>query len=435
MPDAPRTFRWKGTRRHFVKMVKTHWRRSGISGRTSYVALTLLTVYVTCWKLLKSADLDTSRVGQDLRVTRDELNRGYGGAEGQEQAEEDMAIQETLGQTTDQASKPLKTILLWNSFYENPDFYFGFGQQPFIANKCPVHNCETIRDKNRLNTSDAVLFHGPRIEEFERMPTYRPPGQIYILFQTEPHYYPSVAYLPEYGNLFNYTMASKRDADAFIAYGWVLPSRYGKKTRKNVVVNPQSKPKQVVWIVSHCETHSHREWYVQELAKYINVDVYGSCGPLSCPIGDPCLDRFEMEYKFYLALENSYCQDYVTEKMYRTMTYDIVPIVFGGANYTLDAPPHSVVNILDYPHPRDLAAYLKYLGSNVTAYDEYFEWKRHYTVQHFRHRIFGQSFCKMCEDLNNPDYVYRNYTDIAAWWLTDFCDADIIPRLRRQQGW
>ena len=174
---------------------------------------------------------------------------------------------------------------------------------------------------------------------------------------------------------------------------------------------------------------------MDELAKHIDVDIYGSCGNLSCPIGDPCLDKFEMEYKFYLALENSYCVDYVTEKMYRTMTFDIVPIVFGGANYTLDAPPHSVINILDYPHPRDLAKYLKYLSNNVTAYDEYFEWKRHYKIQHFRHRIFGQAFCKLCEDLNNPDYVYRDYTDVAKWWLTDICDADVIPRLRQDHGW
>ncbi|KAK2169639.1 hypothetical protein LSH36_8g07015 [Paralvinella palmiformis] len=404
--------------------------------RAQQLLIVLVTVYLMAWQVLRWAPIGIwnrfeIRTAGDPYAEMYAVDRGYQRAETNEDRDEDRL----LGQTTDPDDKPLKTILFWTSFYENPDFYFGFGQQPFLTNDCPVSNCQTIRDKDKLNESNAVLFHGPRIEEFEPKPDHRPPGQVWVLFQTEPHYYPSVAYLPQYGGIFNYTMASKREADAFIAYGWVLPSQYGKKIRKDVVVDPRLKPKSVVWIVSHCDTHSRREWYVEELAKHIEVDVYGACGTLSCPIGDPCLERFEMEYKFYLALENSYCRDYVTEKMYRTMTYEIVPIVFGGANYTLDAPPHSVINILDYPHPRDLAAYLKYLSDNVTAYDEYFEWKRHYKIQHFRHRIFGQSFCKLCEDLNNPDFRYRNYSDIATWWLEDFCDADIIPRIRRQYGW
>ncbi len=35
------------------------------------------------------------------------------------------------------------------------------------------------------------------------------------------------------------------------------------------------------------------------------------------------------EYKFYLAFENSFCDDYVSEKFWRTMTMYLVPIVMG----------------------------------------------------------------------------------------------------------
>ena len=38
---------------------------------------------------------------------------------------------------------------------------------------------------------------------------------------------------------------------------------------------------------------------------------------------------------FYLAFENSKCDDYVTEKFFATAKMDIVPIVMGGSNYSV----------------------------------------------------------------------------------------------------
>ncbi len=42
------------------------------------------------------------------------------------------------------------------------------------------------------------------------------------------------------------------------------------------------KKKLVFWVVSNCHTHSRREDYVKIMQKYIDVDVYGACGPLKC---------------------------------------------------------------------------------------------------------------------------------------------------------
>src|SRR4051812_41590210 len=33
----------------------------------------------------------------------------------------------------------------------------------------------------------------------------------------------------------------------------------------------------VLWIASNCHAKSHREWYVQELMRHIEVDSYGDC--------------------------------------------------------------------------------------------------------------------------------------------------------------
>ena len=88
-------------------------------------------------------------------------------------------------------------------------------------------------------------------------------------------------------------------------------------------------------MVSNCDTHSRREDYVSALHKIIPVDVFGGCGDLQCgKVEDhntaECDEMLENNYKFYISFENSLCSDYVTEKLFRTMSLDIVPVVKGG---------------------------------------------------------------------------------------------------------
>ena len=69
-------------------------------------------------------------------------------------------------------------------------------------------------------------------------------------------------------------------------------------------------------VVSNCQASNNRMKYVRELKKYIQVDIYGSCGTFACPEDSDCFDQLKAEYKFYLAFENSNCRDYITEKFY-----------------------------------------------------------------------------------------------------------------------
>ena len=43
-----------------------------------------------------------------------------------------------------------------------------------------------------------------------------------------------------------------------------------------------------------------------------------------------------------MAFENSICNDYMTEKFWRSLDLEIVPIVMGGGNYTRDAPENVI---------------------------------------------------------------------------------------------
>ena len=96
----------------------------------------------------------------------------------------------------------------------------------------------------------------------------------------------------------------------------------------------KSPKKLALWIVGHCETSSRREKYVAELQKYMPVDVYGACGNLTASKDQDKETKLIQEYKFYLAFESATCRDYVTEKFFRRMTQGIVPVVFGGADYS-----------------------------------------------------------------------------------------------------
>ena len=88
-----------------------------------------------------------------------------------------------------------------------------------------------------------------------------------------------------------------------------------------------------------------------------------------------CHEYIEKNYMFYLSFENSICEDYVTEKFWKFLNGNLVPVVLGGANYDKIAPPHSFINAMDFSSPNDLAEYLKYLISNSTAYNEYFKFE------------------------------------------------------------
>jgi alpha-1,3-fucosyltransferase len=137
-----------------------------------------------------------------------------------------------------------------------------------------------------------------------------------------------------------------------------------------------------VWPVSHCLTLSHREDYVTELSRYIDVDIYGACGKRKCNKNNQtsCMKQWERKYMFYLSFENCLCEDYITEKTFRPLNYEIIPVVLGGGNYSRDIPPHSVINAKDFNSPKDLADFLINLAADEQRYRSYFKWKTHYRI-------------------------------------------------------
>jgi len=118
---------------------------------------------------------------------------------------------------------------------------------------------------------------------------------------------------------------------------------------------------------------------MSELRRWIDVDVYGGCGPLKCPLSATklCLRMLEQRYFFYLAFENSLCVDYVTEKFWRTLQRDVVSVVLGAANYSRLVPPGVHLDVRHFRSPRHLADRLRELmTSDVGTYAEMLRRKR-----------------------------------------------------------
>ena len=125
-------------------------------------------------------------------------------------------------------------------------------------------------------------------------------------------------------------MTYRRDSDVPLLYGKVVPRDPGEPWQ---LKNLAKSRKLMAWFVGNCDTKSKRELYVKELQKYIDVDIYGKCGPLKCPdnpkVYDPrmnkeCYDMLEQNYKFYLSYENIFCKDYVTEKLFNILPLQVI---------------------------------------------------------------------------------------------------------------
>ena len=218
-----------------------------------------------------------------------------------------------------------------------------------------------------------------------------------------------------FSGFFNWTMTYQRASDVFAPYGrFSQPSQPTNVETILKRVRGLPKAKLVAWVVSNCKTPSKREDFVSELKKHIPVDIFGKCGAKKCPgtrTNSECGKLLEREYMFYLAFENSNCNDYVTEKFYATLQMDIVPIVRGGANYSAIAPLGSYIDVNGFSSAKDLAKELKRLSNSREEYLKFFSWKAKTEVVNG----YTQMGCNLCKALHEskPD---KTYQDLGDWW-------------------
>jgi alpha-1,3-fucosyltransferase len=200
---------------------------------------------------------------------------------------------------------------------------------------CPVWQCEISRDRTDIQDYDAVIFH-LHTWTLNDLPQRRSSHQRYVAWMLE-----SAAWHEYYydtnpmANFFNWTVTYRWDSDFVRPYGYVKPignvpihpnESQMKEYLSNSKVMPMDangKTKMATWFVSNCNSEkSSRDELVKQLQNYMQIDVFGKCGTFACRKNDElndsseqCQEMAALNYKFYLSLENSLCQDYITEKL------------------------------------------------------------------------------------------------------------------------
>ncbi|XP_059162625.1 alpha-(1,3)-fucosyltransferase C-like [Physella acuta] len=305
-------------------------------------------------------------------------------------------------------------------------FPFGYSllQGTSFFGSCGTARCELSTNGSRVSEADAVVFHanGSRRLTEDQTTHQKPRGQLWVFYADaspaycDGHLFARRSWLDK----FDLTLTYRRDSDLF--HGFVHAAKKNTNATEiqtDIFRNEMrqlygKKTKMVAWFANRCVSQSKREIYVRKLQKHIPVDIYGRCG-IKCDYGSKCYQNLSKDYMFYLAFENSLCQDYVTEKVITAFRMGgVIPVVRSGADRFL-LPPNSVIDARDFSSAKQLSEYLKFVAGNETEYLKYFEWRLHWEVSQPTLPL-----CELCQRLHSQQRAAA-YHDVYRWWVQDMC--------------
>ncbi|KAG6440319.1 hypothetical protein O3G_MSEX001209 [Manduca sexta] len=328
----------------------------------------------------------------------------------------------------------LKHLLIWTNIHGLEEE----GQRYFITNKCRKINCYITKNKSLFEDTryfDGIIFNlqdvsaGPH-----NIPRLRSTNQKFIFAANDSaDNYPVCNSV--YDNIFNWTWSYRADSiirNKFFSihnvhydgpeddYRWLKNMKPIDEVFKSQLV---TKNKAAAIFLDKCESRSKREVFLEnlnfELAKYnLSVDIYGKCG-VECSRSsmNACYWKLRKIYHFYMAMEDSLAEDYVTDSVVYGYRYNAVPIVYGQANYERYLPPHSYLNALELGE-KELARSIHNLMRHKEQYFKYFNWRNHYVIK-ATPMLNG---CALCETLNNPAWLVQkgSYSEFRKWWNPEY---------------
>lgn len=270
-----------------------------------------------------------------------------------------------------QATNAMKTILLWTQDIQEISFPFsnmGVGQQGFTSRNCTFTNCYITTNVSYFDDYrkfDVIVFSGTELAdyyyEYLAMPQFRSTHQKYVFASVDsPDTYSLCN--KNYNNFFNWTWTFKLDSE--IQWGYITV-----RDLHNNIIGPKEgmtwlKPEDMtpvtakfknrlltkhitaVWIVPNYDTYIKGRYFVDELQREFyrlgcpydvcRIDVYGNNKINKC-LQDKdalCYKFIGEKYYFFLAFEQALSPDYVTDILLRALHNNVVPIVYGGADYS-----------------------------------------------------------------------------------------------------
>ncbi len=259
-----------------------------------------------------------------------------------------------------------------------------------IVRHCTLGSCLFTHSRTELDNplTEGIMFYGTRID-WKDLPLPRKPNHLWNVIHEESPKNNLVLATPEAMSLFNYTATCSR----YSSYPLITQYLISLDTiRTPLKYTPSEKSKNglalVMYLSSDCGVPSDRDSYVTLLMKHMKVDSYGKClnnKELPQHLQDPISGMFSQDlldiigqYKFFLSFENAICEDYITEKLWRTFEAGSVPVYMGSPSVKDWAPDdHSLIMVDDFASPQALADYLKYLDNNDAEYGKFLAYKNH----------------------------------------------------------
>ena len=292
---------------------------------------------------------------------------------------------------------------------------------PFTPNERTVKTCKkgsstrtclfTQSRTEYANPLTAVFMFYASQMQWEDMPLPRRPSHMWAIIQEESPKNNWVLAFEDGISLFNMTATPSRHSTYPLVTQY-LPSL--EVLLKPPLVPVADKGKGgiglVLYLHSDCGTPSDRDTYVAELMKHVQVDACGKClhnkdlpehlvDPLTMDHQD--LLKLQSQYKFSIAFENAICHDYITEKLWRSLTVGSVPIVRGSPTVRDWLPDDKSAIIADeFSSPKELAEFLKSLDADNDKYEEYLAWKQH-----------GVTNQRLIKEMNERGYGHLEYGD------------------------
>lgn len=258
---------------------------------------------------------------------------------------------------THQKENGLIYVLQWTNRQTEPFTWWAEGSESLVSMNCAFKNCFLTADHSYLPLTDfdVILFNAPDIHDMT-LPAKRAGQQIYIFVSTESEANYEIS--KKFDLFFNYTWTYKLNSDIIYPYFVVRNKSSGavvapknvvhwmthnemEPTLEYVINQLQNKSIAAAWFVSNCYAINDRIIYIRNLRSELiklghDIDIYGNCDAnKECPrFSFNCFELVKANYFFYLSFENSFSDDYVTEKILTAVENYAVPVVFGGANYS-----------------------------------------------------------------------------------------------------
>lgn len=283
---------------------------------------------------------------------------------------------------------------------------------------CKYSNCDLSLCKQSAEISDAVIFNGRRLPKTVSLK--RPAGQIWIFAEDESPYtydYDGGHWrLPFWRMSFNWTMTYDRNhTDIYLPSGEIRKKKI--PDNRDFLQIAKRKTKDALIITSHCTTDSKRTEYINELQKYIDVDILGTCGRTwdcgTAWIHDNCFGILNTTYKFYLAFENALCREYRTEKFFENFNYDIVLVARGGISADdVIQPKDTYISASGFHNEADLGKYLKKISDNIDEYATILKRKSQYSFPGFQ-ESYQNALCTLCEKMNHQEDNRQEIVDLV----------------------